>query len=161
MPLRGFTLAEVLITLGIIGVVAALTIPTLMQKLDDREIVSGLKKFYSTMQNAHKLVELEYGTCDKWDVNQSAVFTNSTTDEDKNQVYDGQLKLLSMYAKYLNVSKLNNPAEVESKTTNDKIYKMDKSTEKGALRDYMILNDGTTFRSIWVTKIHHNVRFLR
>lgn len=29
---KGFTLAEVLITLGIIGIVAAMTIPTLLQK---------------------------------------------------------------------------------------------------------------------------------
>ena len=32
-----FTLAEVLITLGIIGVVAAMTLPTLNQKLEDQK----------------------------------------------------------------------------------------------------------------------------
>lgn len=36
MKRYGFTLAEVLITLGIIGVVAALTIPTLIQNYKDR-----------------------------------------------------------------------------------------------------------------------------
>ena len=40
----GFTLAEVLITLVIIGVVAALTIPTAINKKNDHEIVSRLKK---------------------------------------------------------------------------------------------------------------------
>ena len=34
----GFTLAEVLITLGIIGVVAAMTIPTIMQKITKRKL---------------------------------------------------------------------------------------------------------------------------
>ena len=38
-PKVGFTLAEVLITLGIIGVVAAMTIPTLMQKYYEKQPV--------------------------------------------------------------------------------------------------------------------------
>ncbi|MBR1754283.1 type II secretion system protein, partial [bacterium] len=61
LPLRGFTLAEVLITLGIIGVVAALTIPTLMQKSDERETVSKVKLAYSTISNAIRMAEAENG----------------------------------------------------------------------------------------------------
>lgn len=49
---KGFTLAEVLITLGIIGVVAAMTLPTLVQKQQDKVTVTKLKKVYSVMQNA-------------------------------------------------------------------------------------------------------------
>ncbi len=48
----GFTLAEVLITLGIIGVVAAMTIPTLMQKTNDSEIKSSYKKMMSVLNQA-------------------------------------------------------------------------------------------------------------
>ena len=48
----GFTLAEVLITLGIIGVVAAMTIPTLMQKTNDSEIKSSYKKMLSVLNQA-------------------------------------------------------------------------------------------------------------
>lgn len=44
---NGFTLAEVLITLGIIGVVAAMTMPTLIQKNQDKELISRIKKTYS------------------------------------------------------------------------------------------------------------------
>lgn len=43
----GFTLAEVLITLSIIGVVAALTIPTLINNYQKRQYVTQLKKQYS------------------------------------------------------------------------------------------------------------------
>ena len=53
----GFTLAEVLITLGIIGVVAALTIPSLMSKYHRMTVETKLKKFYSTMNQAIKLSE--------------------------------------------------------------------------------------------------------
>lgn len=61
-----FTLAEVLITLGIIGVVAALTVPTLMQNADERANVAALKKAYSTISQAYKLAVNEDGTPDTW-----------------------------------------------------------------------------------------------
>ena len=48
----GFTLAEVLITLGIIGVVAAMTIPTLMMNYQKQVWESKLKKAYSVATNA-------------------------------------------------------------------------------------------------------------
>lgn len=40
----GFTLAEVLITLGIIGVVSAITIPSLISKYEKQATVTKLKK---------------------------------------------------------------------------------------------------------------------
>lgn len=52
----GFTLSEVLITLGIIGVVAALTIPSLMNKTQNQEFVTALKKNYSVFSQAYKLI---------------------------------------------------------------------------------------------------------
>lgn len=48
----GFTLAEVLITLGIIGVVAAMTIPTLMNSTSGAEFKTGFKKIVSTLNQA-------------------------------------------------------------------------------------------------------------
>ncbi|MDD3436380.1 MAG: prepilin-type N-terminal cleavage/methylation domain-containing protein [Candidatus Gastranaerophilales bacterium] len=48
----GFTLAEVLITLGIIGVVAAMTIPTLMNQTGQAEFKTGLKKAMSVLNQA-------------------------------------------------------------------------------------------------------------
>ena len=46
---RGFTLAEVLITLVIIGVIAAMTIPTLISSTGDQEYKTGLKKAFATL----------------------------------------------------------------------------------------------------------------
>lgn len=48
----GFTLAEVLITLGIIGVVAAMTIPTLMNQTGQAEFKTGFKKAISVLNQA-------------------------------------------------------------------------------------------------------------
>lgn len=48
----GFTLAEVLITLGIIGVVAAMTIPTLMNTTGQQEFRAGFRKAVSVLNQA-------------------------------------------------------------------------------------------------------------
>jgi prepilin-type N-terminal cleavage/methylation domain-containing protein len=53
---KGFTLAEVLVTLGIIGVVAALTIPTLQASVQRQKIGPALAKAINTLQNANKLI---------------------------------------------------------------------------------------------------------
>lgn len=52
----GFTLAEVLITLGIIGVVVAMTIPTLYSQYQAHANIVKLKKVYSILKEAHDLV---------------------------------------------------------------------------------------------------------
>ena len=51
----GFTLAETLITLGIIGVVAALTIPTLIANYQKHETVTKLQRAISVINQAYKL----------------------------------------------------------------------------------------------------------
>ena len=51
---QGFTLAEVLITLGIIGVVAALTLPILIGNYKKTAYVTGLQKAYSVLNNMTK-----------------------------------------------------------------------------------------------------------
>ena len=50
--LKGFTLAEVLITLAIIGVVAALTIPSVISNSQQQEFKTGLRKAVSVLNSA-------------------------------------------------------------------------------------------------------------
>ena len=49
---KGFTLAEVLITLGIIGVVAAMTLPTLIEKHQKKVSAVRLEQTYSQLSQA-------------------------------------------------------------------------------------------------------------
>lgn len=55
----GFTLAEVLITLGIIGVVAALTLPALINNTNKKELETAFKKQYSVLQQAVMMIKTE------------------------------------------------------------------------------------------------------
>ena len=50
--LRGFTLAEVLITLAIIGVVAAISIPSVISNSQQQEFKTGLRKAVSVLNSA-------------------------------------------------------------------------------------------------------------
>ena len=59
--LAAFTLAEVLITLGIIGVVAALTMPTLINNINKKHWIAGYKKAYSELSQIHQLLNSETG----------------------------------------------------------------------------------------------------
>ena len=58
--LKSFTLAEVLITLTIIGFVAAMTVPILTANHKKIEYAAKLKKFYNTMNSAIEQAEIDY-----------------------------------------------------------------------------------------------------
>lgn len=61
MQKKGFTLAEVLITIGIIGVVAAMTLPTLIEKHKKAELQNALKAGYSQLQQALERMHADMG----------------------------------------------------------------------------------------------------
>lgn len=67
-----FTLAEVLIVIGIIGVIAQMTIPTLVKSTETTQRVVGLKKAYSTLSQAYTMAVNEKGTPDTWGLVASA-----------------------------------------------------------------------------------------
>ena len=66
LPKAAFTLAEVLITLGIIGVVAAITLPSLIQRNVEKQRVAQLKKAYSELSQAYNLAIAENGAPTEW-----------------------------------------------------------------------------------------------
>lgn len=73
---NGFTLAEVLITLGIIGVIAALTLPALIAKYQKTVVLTSLKKNYAALQSAAQYSMSKYGEPIYWDGFQ--MYGNST-----------------------------------------------------------------------------------
>lgn len=62
----GFTLAEALLALSVVGVVAAMTIPTIKDYSEEAKFVALLKKAYSTMQTSTAAAESKYGEVGLW-----------------------------------------------------------------------------------------------
>jgi len=64
--LFGFTLAEVLITLGIIGIVAMLILPPLVQNYQEKETITQLKRIYSILSQASLAAVADNGDASSW-----------------------------------------------------------------------------------------------
>ena len=90
-----FTLAEVLITLGIIGVVAAMTLPTLINETQRKQDGVKIKKFYSIMQQAIIMSERDNGSAADW-LQPAAI-----RDEDGKIVDYNQAATLEIFNQYL------------------------------------------------------------
>ena len=65
-PLKAFTMAEVLITLGVIGIVACMTMPGVIKNYRKKVTVERLKQTYSMMQQAVRLSEVQNGSSEDW-----------------------------------------------------------------------------------------------
>ena len=61
MKNRAFTLSEVLITLGIIGVISAITLPAVINEFQHQHYLTALKKAYSILQQAENNIYVDYG----------------------------------------------------------------------------------------------------
>lgn len=109
----GFTLAEVLITLGIIGVIAALTIPILMKHYQQQAVLSQLKKAYSEFNQALKMAEVDYGSPEQW----KAILLNC---EDASQCfYDDFLKPHLKIAEFCESGSIDNCWDTNAKALNN------------------------------------------
>lgn len=61
-----FTMAEVLITIGLIGLVAAMTLPTVISDSQKKSTVVQVKKFYNTINNAVQFSIAQNGDVEYW-----------------------------------------------------------------------------------------------
>ncbi len=75
-----FTLAETLIVMGIIGVVAALTLPNLSSSTGEKEKVAKVKKIYQNLEDAVGRAQAVYGPIDEWCTNYSGNCQNRNFD---------------------------------------------------------------------------------
>ncbi len=69
---KGFTLAEVLITLVILGIVSSMTIPTMIVRHQKEETVIKLKKAYNVFIQAERYAEADEGDSVAWNFGQDA-----------------------------------------------------------------------------------------
>lgn len=86
-----FTIAEILIVLGIIGIVAEMTIPSIYSSYQKQLVSVKLQKFYSMMSQAITRSEVDNGPMSSWD---------SSTSTDANWF----TKYLSPYLRYSKIT---------------------------------------------------------
>jgi len=88
-----FTLAEVLITLAIIGIIAAISIPSIVTNHKKKALETGFAKGYGTISQAVNLAIAEHGGIESWD------WKDSYSDEEQNEF------IKKYFLPYLNVIK--------------------------------------------------------
>ena len=86
-----FTLAEVLITLGIIGIVAAMTIPGLVGKYKDKVMITQTKKTYATVLSVLDKLKYEMGASDY-----VGVFQQDKTEKENANLFFSKFKTLQI-----------------------------------------------------------------
>ena len=148
-----FTLAEVLITLGIIGVVAALTLPSLIQNYHEKQRVTQLKKAYSVMQNAFLMAQEEYGDVTDWGL---TITNTGEKDDDGNDILDnsGTENVMNILMKYVEKSKIPQNSYigyVESIDGRQAFWPWEVSADK-----YFYLKDGTVVTMGWISSLDCN-----
>lgn len=128
----GFTLAEILITLSIIGVVAALTIPSLIQHYKKQETSTRLKRFYSLMQQAIKMSEVDNGDSLEWLKPDQKLNDDGKYDYDVNGAYGKEffMKYLAPYIKYNKITDGKSTVDEDGNPSGEytKVYFADGST---------------------------------
>ena len=145
-----FTLTEVLITLGIIGVVAALVLPNLIANYREKELAVKAKKSYSDIQNAISLAQQDNGNIG----DNSALFN----------YLDGYLKVTENFSKYFKGAMFcKNRAQCEN-FYYDIAYAAPRYNSSGNLKVYnpgvskIILSNGTVLH---LSELIQNCNFVR
>ena len=116
--MSGFTLAEVLITLGIIGVVAAMTMPTLINSTNGAQYKTAYKKALSVMSQA---VAMNIALND-YDLSETIAGTNPATGAN-GTVLDGEAQTIySIFRNRLNVTKIATGDDFNATTGDAKYY---------------------------------------
>lgn len=142
-----FTLAEVLITLGIIGVVAAMTMPSLIQKYQEQKRVTQLKKAYAVLQNAYLMAVKDYGEPQDWGL---TITNTGEVDEDGNQVLDntGAVNVMKILMQYVQKSQMTEGEYIgyfESLDGRQAFWPWQVKAGK-----YFLLNDGSMVSIGWI-----------
>ncbi len=140
---KAFTMAEVLITIGIIGVVAAMTLPSVLGKYKEKQTVTQLKRFYNIMSNAFLLAIEEHGDFDYWGVVTTA--NNQASNDFKN-------RFISYLKPYLHIIYKCDFGDSECEKDSYSIVSLDGTSHVvggSNFTPHIVLNDGSTIVHLW------------
>ncbi len=124
---QGFTLAEVLITLGIIGIVASMTLPALIQQNQKKVTATRLEQTYSQLYQAINMAQAKYGDMKNWDVNENYKSSNDASNPNlsKDMAAKFAETYITPYIKHTGTPQVIQPRELgysDYRTKNGQIY---------------------------------------
>ena len=152
-----FTLAEVLITLGIIGVVAAMTLPTLIANHQQKVTVTKLKKVYSILNQAYLRAQNDNGTIDNWGLSKSQFEEDPDTGElvSGEQVVEQTMLFWSKFQPYLQVLKTCTDTTSDAQCEGYSTYSLDGKKRTNDRIPRLILNDGIILSGVSIDYINN------
>lgn len=144
---KGFSLAEVLITLAVLGIIGAYVVPAVNIKMQEQIWVSKLKRAYTLLNNSYQSAVRKYGSPKYWGLTPGfqdldagvAYFTDSE------KFYTRLLEGL----KYEYVKDILPPQPTNYLNNSDKAILKDDGFE---MQPFFRLHDGTTFFHSWFNK---------
>ena len=136
-----FTLAEVLITLGIIGVVAAVTLPTLVANYQKQVWVNQLKKTYTTLNEGYKQMAASEGctTLRCADISEDWPITNF--DFTKVKTKEKFVKTFKLENVYVDDMPNNSIYNYKIKAVSGEVDE-EEEEEESSFSDNFVMNDG-------------------
>ena len=138
-----FTMAEVLITLGIIGIVAAMTLPSLIQNHQKKVLTTQLKRTYSVLAQAIERSKADYGDSSGWGMEQYYNSESSTANA-KEIVKIFASKYLVPYLSKVEVHEWVTLEDIGYKSITDNGTTDGESSKTQGL--VLVLNDGSVLR---------------
>jgi len=127
----GFTLVEILIALGVVGIVASLVLPVVVKQYEDSQTIARVKKIYALLSNVTNQIVAEEGEISSWDWNTGNMTIDNIVDS-----YKKRLPFMTSCGYNVNTCYY----ETKWKSSNDQSY-FTYFTGGGAY--YNILKDGT------------------
>ena len=101
----------------IIGIIAALTVPIMVQNFKERVTVTKVKKAYSVIEQAYRMAIVENGSMDKWNIDHSDTNTGEVNEDGQTIIdYTGAEQAFAIITKYIKGTQL--PIDWEKESTN-------------------------------------------
>lgn len=158
---NAFTIAEILITIAILGIVAVLTIPSLIGKYKEKETIVSLKKAYNIINQAYQLALLENGELYTWGFPGNA--TNSS-DEEENETWNSaatiNMKLFwSKLTPFMKTTSICHAFEDSACQSYTAMYTLDGTSKNFTSQKFHQLTtvnliDGSNFLGGWISNIN-------
>ncbi len=149
---NAFTVAEVLITLAVIGVIASFVVPRIKLKYQEITTVSKLRKVYSMVNNSYQQAIRKYGPLKYWNLAEGSweLGDDTTTNNDDSAFFADAEMLYSRLLEGLNAENVSKILPMQATNyfgNEDKTFKV---TDGFEMQPLYRLPDGTTFFQSWI-----------